>query len=53
MVNGAGAYDRYDEGWSGADEYIPLTIGSKYGKSRRVRSYGATPGCGIERMFRK
>jgi hypothetical protein len=44
MVNGAGAvYDRYDEGWNGMDEYIPLTISPKYGKGRRARSYGATP----------
>ena len=44
MVNEAGAYDRYDERWNGIEEYIPLTISPKYGKSRRVRSDGATPG---------
>ncbi|KDR70202.1 hypothetical protein GALMADRAFT_144875 [Galerina marginata CBS 339.88] len=48
MVNGSGAYNGYDsrdEGWdaNGLDEYIPLTISPKYGKGRRVRSYGATP----------
>jgi len=46
MVNGAGAYGRYDgegEEWNGVDEYIPLTISPKYGKSRKIRSYGATP----------
>ncbi|KAF9526974.1 hypothetical protein CPB83DRAFT_856907 [Crepidotus variabilis] len=48
MVNGRGAYEQYDvdvEGWNGdgMDEYIPLTLSSKYGKGRRVRSYGATP----------
>ena len=48
MVNGAGAYGGYDaegEEWNGngMDEYIPLTISPKYGKSRKVRSYGATP----------
>jgi len=60
MVNGAGAYD---EGWNGTNEYIPLTISTKYGKSRRVRSYGTTPDVetfeergvmnGIGRIFRK
>jgi hypothetical protein len=63
MVNGAGAYDCYDEGWNGMDEYIPLTISPKYGKGRRLRSYGATPDVetfeergvinGIGRFFRR
>ncbi|KIM43535.1 hypothetical protein M413DRAFT_383142 [Hebeloma cylindrosporum] len=66
MVNGEGAYDLYDaggEGWNGMDEYIPLTISPKYGKGRRVRSYGATPDVetfeerglmnGIGRIFRR
>ena len=42
MVNGEGAYDRdWDTG--GADEYIPLTLSPKFGRSRQVRSYGTTP----------
>ncbi|KAF8960608.1 hypothetical protein BDZ97DRAFT_1760559 [Flammula alnicola] len=48
MVNGSGAYGGYgldDDEWNGEglEEYIPLTISPKYGKGRRVRSYGATP----------
>jgi len=66
MVNGSSAYDRYDaesEDWNEADEYIPLTINPRYGRSRRIRSYGATPDVetfeerglmsGIGKYFRK
>jgi hypothetical protein len=66
MVNAGGAYDPYDaegEAWNGADEYIPLTINPNYGRSRRIRSYGATPDVetfeerglmsGIGKYFRK
>ncbi|KAF8154737.1 hypothetical protein B0H34DRAFT_535666 [Crassisporium funariophilum] len=43
MVNGGGAQDV--DGWNAdeLDEYIPLTLSPKYGKGRRVRSYGTTP----------
>jgi len=66
MVNGASAYDLYDaegEDWNRADEYIPLTINPRYGRSRRIRSYGTTPDVetfeerglmsGIGKYFRK
>ena len=66
MVNSSSADDRYDaegEDWNGPDEYIPLTISPKYGRSRRIRSYGTTPDVetfeerglmgGIGKYFRK
>ena len=48
MVNARGTYEQYDvdvEGWNGdgLDEYIPLTFSPKYGRGRRVRTYGSTP----------
>ncbi|PPQ69734.1 hypothetical protein CVT24_001320 [Panaeolus cyanescens] len=46
MVNGNDAFSGHrGNAWDeeGLDEYIPLTMGTKHGRPRSVRSYGATP----------
>ena len=38
-------HDLEEVGWDGdgLDEYIPLTTSPKYGRGRRLQSYGTTP----------
>jgi len=40
-----GVQDLEEVGWDGdgLDEYIPLTTSPKYGRGRRLQSYGTTP----------